>query len=135
MNTLGQLPQTLMHKITTMYEPRQLSLYSDWLRTGQKSRSSSSGRVKNFHLFISSRLALCLTQPPIQWLPGVKRTGRDVKLTTHLLENVGLCMHSPICLHDVVLTWLRTWINLSFFISTTYFFLKKKHGTGYSGTN
>jgi hypothetical protein len=38
--------------------------------------------VKNFHFFMSSRLALGLTQPPIQWVVGslslgVKRPGRE----------------------------------------------------------
>jgi hypothetical protein len=44
-------------------------------------RSSSPGRVKNFHSSMSFRPALGLTQPPIQWVPGalspgVKRPGR-----------------------------------------------------------
>jgi hypothetical protein len=39
--------------------------------------SSSPGRVKNFHFSISSRPALGSTQPPIKWVPGVKRQGRE----------------------------------------------------------
>jgi hypothetical protein len=54
------------------------SRYSDWLRTGRpRSRSSSPGRVKNFVFSTSSRPALGPTQLPIQWVPGVKRTGRE----------------------------------------------------------
>jgi hypothetical protein len=40
-------------------------------------RSSSPSRVKNFLFSISSRPALGPTQPPIQWVPGVKRPGLD----------------------------------------------------------
>jgi hypothetical protein len=56
---------------------------SDWLRAGRPSaRSSSPGKVKNFHFSMSSRPALGSTQPPIQWVPGalspgVKRPGRE----------------------------------------------------------
>jgi hypothetical protein len=40
-------------------EPLRCSRYSDCLRTGRpRGRISSPGRVKNFHLFISSRPAL-----------------------------------------------------------------------------
>jgi hypothetical protein len=45
-------------------------------------KSSSPGRIKNFHFSISSRPALGSSQPPIQWVPGglslgVKRLGRE----------------------------------------------------------
>jgi hypothetical protein len=47
------------------------SRYSDWLRAGRpRGRSSSPGRVKNFHFSMSSRPALGSTQPPIEWVPG-----------------------------------------------------------------
>jgi hypothetical protein len=45
-------------------------------------RSSSPGRVKNFHFSMSFRPALGPTQVPFQWVPevlssGIKRPGRD----------------------------------------------------------
>jgi hypothetical protein len=45
-------------------------------------RSSSPGKVKNFFSSTSSRPALGLIQPPIEWVPGaispgVKRSGRE----------------------------------------------------------
>jgi hypothetical protein len=43
-----------------------------------RGRGSSPGRVKNFLFSKSSRPALGSTQPPIQWVPGVKRLGREV---------------------------------------------------------
>jgi hypothetical protein len=51
--------------------------YSDWLPAGRPS-SSSPGEGKNFHFSMSSRP---LTQPPIQWVPGVKWPGRDTDHT------------------------------------------------------
>jgi hypothetical protein len=62
-------------------EPGARSRYSDWLRAGRpRGRSSSPGRVKNFLLSTSYRMALGPIQPPIQWVPGalplgVKRPG------------------------------------------------------------
>jgi hypothetical protein len=56
---------------------------SDWLWAARtRARSSSPGRVKNFHFSMSSRPALGPTQPPIQREPGalspdVKRPGRE----------------------------------------------------------
>jgi hypothetical protein len=59
-------------------EPGLRSRYSEWLRAGRLwGRSSSPGRVKNFLFSMSSSPALGLTQPPIQWVPGVKRPGRE----------------------------------------------------------
>ena len=56
----------------------QLSRYGDWLRTGGPGIESRWGR--DFpHL---SRPALGPTQPPVQWVPGVK-SGRGVTLTPH----------------------------------------------------
>jgi hypothetical protein len=39
--------------------------------------SSSLSKVKHFHFSISSRPTLGSTQPPIKWVPGVKRQGRE----------------------------------------------------------
>jgi hypothetical protein len=45
--------------------------YNSWLWAGLlRGWSSSPGRVKNFHFSMSCRLALVITQPPIQWVPG-----------------------------------------------------------------
>jgi hypothetical protein len=69
-------------------EPGDRSRYSNWLQAGGlRGQSSSPSRVNNFLFSTSSRLALGLTQPPIQWVaaalsPGV--SGCGVKLTTHL---------------------------------------------------
>jgi hypothetical protein len=41
----------------------------------QIGRSSSSGRVKNFHFSMLSRPALGFTQPPIQWVPETLSRG------------------------------------------------------------
>jgi hypothetical protein len=52
------------------------SRHSDWLLAGwPRSRSSSPGGVKNFHLSKSSRLALRSTQPPVRWVPGALPQG------------------------------------------------------------
>jgi hypothetical protein len=57
------------HRIATVLTKLQLSRYSDCLRAGRRrGRSSSPGRVKNFHFSTSSRPALGPTQSPIQWV-------------------------------------------------------------------
>jgi hypothetical protein len=75
-------------------------------------QSSSYGGGNNFHFSMSSRPALGPTQPPIQWVPGalspgVKRPGREADhsppASAEVKKNVGLHIHSPICLHGVVL--------------------------------
>jgi hypothetical protein len=53
-----------------------------------------SGWVKNF-LFTSSRPALGSTQPPIQWVPGVKRQEREAD-------------HSPPASAEVKKTWIHS---------------------------
>jgi hypothetical protein len=83
-------------------EPR--SMYSNWLRGGRpRGRSSSSGRVKNFFFSTSSRPALGLTQPPIQWVPGalspgVKRQGREAdhsSLTSAEVKKIWIYTSTP----------------------------------------
>jgi hypothetical protein len=60
-----------------------------------------------------SRMALGPTQPPIQWVPGALSLGvrRPAREADHLppssaevKECVELYLHSPICLHGVVLS-------------------------------
>jgi hypothetical protein len=69
---------------------------SDWPRAGRpRVRSSSPGRVKNFHFSISSRPALGSTQRPIQWVLGVKRPGREAD-------------HSPPTSAEVKKMWIYT---------------------------
>jgi hypothetical protein len=69
-------PNVSYNTICTVWWPRQRSRYSDWLRARRpRSRSSSPGRVKDFLFFRSSRLALGLTQPPIQWVSGLFSRG------------------------------------------------------------
>jgi hypothetical protein len=58
-------------------------------------KSLSPGRVKNFKFFISSRPALGSTQPPIQWVLGVKRQGREAD-------------HSLLTSAEVKKTWIYT---------------------------
>jgi hypothetical protein len=77
------------------------SRYSDWRRAGRpRCRSSSPGRVKDFHFSISSRPPLRPTQPPIEWVPGalspgVKRSGREAD-------------HWPPTSAEVKKTWVYT---------------------------
>jgi hypothetical protein len=57
---------------------RTKSRNNDWLLAGRpRDRSSSLGRVENFLFSTSSRPTLWFTQPPIQWVPGVKRPRRE----------------------------------------------------------
>jgi hypothetical protein len=84
-----------------IYESGERSLYSDWLRAGQKrGRSLSPGRIKNFHFSTSSRPAVGSNQSPVQWLlgvlsPGVKWPGREPN-------------HSPPTTAEVKKMWIDT---------------------------
>jgi hypothetical protein len=51
-------------------------------------RSSCPGRVKNFLFSTSSRPALGPTQPPIQWVPGVKWQGSETDHSTPVSAEV-----------------------------------------------
>jgi hypothetical protein len=73
----GDRKQKLLH----IYCVLQLSQYSVWLRTGRPGFDPRQ-RQRIFLLASASRTALGPTQPPVQWVPGVKR-GRGVMLTTH----------------------------------------------------
>jgi hypothetical protein len=104
---------TFCHTILKACKKQQRRRDSDWLRPGRpRSRSSSPGRDKNFHFFISSRPTLRFTQPSIQWIPGALSPGvkRLVHEADHLpptsaevKKNVDVYIHSPIRLHCVVL--------------------------------
>jgi hypothetical protein len=71
------------------------------LRAGRlRSRSSNSGRVKNFLFSKSPRPTPGSTQPPIQWVPvalspGLKRSGREAD-------------HSPPTSAEVKKIWIYT---------------------------
>jgi hypothetical protein len=54
--------------------------YSVWLWGGRpRGLSSSAGGGKNCNFSMSSALALGLTQRPIQWVPRLKRLGREAE--------------------------------------------------------
>jgi hypothetical protein len=86
-------------------EPGWHSRCSDWLQAGQsRGRSSDPGKGRNFHFSVAFRPSLGSTQPPIQWVPGVKPT-------THLRlvpKSVDLYIRSSSRLHGVVLNYWRT---------------------------
>jgi hypothetical protein len=86
-----------------------LKMYSLPIATGyglddQGGGSSSPGRVKNFHFSISSRPALGSTQPPIKWVPGVNRQGREAD-------------HSPPTSAEVKKMWIYTSTPLYVFMA------------------
>jgi hypothetical protein len=88
-------------------EPGELSRYSDFATgwtTGGGDGSSSPGRVKYFHFCISSRPALGSTQPPIKWVPGAKRQGREAD-------------HSPPTSAEVKKMWIYTSTSLYVFMA------------------
>jgi hypothetical protein len=75
-------------------EPGWRSRYSDWLQAGRlRGPGSSPGRVKNFLFSTFSRQAMGSTQPPIQWVLGVKRSEREAD-------------HSPPTSAEVKKTWI-----------------------------
>jgi hypothetical protein len=82
-------------------ESRWRSRYSDSLRTRRpRGRNLSPGSVNIFHVSISSRPALGLAQPPIQWVPehvspGIKRQKREGD-------------HSPPTSAEVEKIWIST---------------------------
>jgi hypothetical protein len=77
------------------------SRYSDWLRAGRtRGRSSSPGRVKNFHFSMSSRPALGPTQPPFPWVLGALSPG--------LKQPRCEAGHSPPTSAEVKKTWVYT---------------------------
>jgi hypothetical protein len=61
--------------------------------------SSSPDRIKNLHFSVSSRPALWPNQPPIQWVPGIKRHRSEAD-------------HSPATSGEAKKTWNYTSIPL-----------------------
>jgi hypothetical protein len=77
---------------------------------GLDSRGSIPGMGKIFLFSTASRLALGLTQPPIEWVPGViflgiKRVGRegDHSPSSAEIKNGGAIPSLPIRLYGTVL--------------------------------
>jgi hypothetical protein len=68
-------------KYTVQIRDSAVGIATSYELDHQEGRSSSSDRVKNF---LFSRPALGSTQPPIQWVPGAERPGRE---TDHSLPN------------------------------------------------
>jgi hypothetical protein len=87
----------IIMKLLIMWELGWRSRYSDWLRAGRtRGQSSSTSRVKNFLFFMSSRLTLGSTQPPIQWLSGalflgIKWPGHELTTQLHLVPRSRKC--------------------------------------------
>jgi hypothetical protein len=87
-----------------------LNRYNDGLRAERPWFDSRQGKYI-FLFFTASSTVLGPIKPPIQWIPkaisqGVKRPG--MKLTTHLRlmprsRMAELYLHSPICLHGILL--------------------------------
>jgi hypothetical protein len=67
---------------------------SSWWETAVgSSRVVSSHPVKTLYAIVPSRPALGFTQPPIKWVPGVKRQGREAD-------------HSPLTSAEVKKMWI-----------------------------
>jgi hypothetical protein len=84
----------LMH-VTQRDLKQELSKSRGWI--------SSPSRVKNILFSTSSRRSLGSTQPPIQWVPGVKRPGLEAD-------------HSPPASAEVKKMWIYTSISPYAFI-------------------
>jgi hypothetical protein len=72
-----------------------VGIATDYGLDDQGGGSSSPGSVKHLHFSISSRPALGSTQPPIKWVPGVNRQGREAD-------------HSPPTSAEVKKMWIYT---------------------------
>jgi hypothetical protein len=70
-----------------------------------RGRSSSHGRGKKFNFSVSTIPVLGLTQPPLQWVPGARRLGREADHSTPTsveIKKTGLYIHSPTRLHGLI---------------------------------
>jgi hypothetical protein len=63
-----------------------------------------------------SRRALGSTQPPIQWVLGVKQLGHEAG---HSPPASARLKKMQICLHGIVLSWLSTRTTLPFFFTSS----------------
>jgi hypothetical protein len=90
-------------------KPENLSRYGGGLRAKRLGFDSQQGQV--FILFVASRQNVRSTQPPIQWVPrvissGAKRLWREADHSSPSsaeTRKVELYLHSPICLHGIML--------------------------------
>jgi hypothetical protein len=92
----------------------RFSRYNHMLRAG---RPGFSSRQEQEIFFTASRPTLGPTQPPIQWLPGVKRLGREADHSppsSTEVKTVGIIFAVPIYLHGVVLSSSSTGKPLPF---------------------
>jgi hypothetical protein len=84
-----------------------IAVGSDWLGVGRpRDRSAITCEVKKFLFPLSSIPVLSPTQPPIQWVPRVKWSGREaahLSTSVGIRKVVGLYIHCPIRLHGLVL--------------------------------
>ena len=106
---------------------RQLSRYSDSLRAGRSGDRIPVGR--DFPQ--PSRLALGLTQPPIQWVPDLSRgySGQAWRWpptlsSSEVKERVKLCLYSPFGPSWPVQGWTSP---LPSHLFKNYFLLHRKH--------
>jgi hypothetical protein len=72
-----------------------VGIATGYVLDGRRGQSSSPGRRKIFLFSTSPRPVLGLTQLPIQWVPEVKRSGREAA-------------HLPLTRANITKTWVYT---------------------------
>jgi hypothetical protein len=85
----------LTNQLTCVSRDSSVGIATGYGLDDQGGGSASPCRVKNFHFSISSRPVLGSTQPPIKWIPGLKRQGREAD-------------HSPPTGAEVKKMWIYT---------------------------
>jgi hypothetical protein len=73
----------------------------------------------NSDAFVRLYLFCFKTQPPVQWVPGIKRPGREADHSppaSRGQENMDLYTHSPIRLHGILFNLLSTGTTLPYLI-------------------